>query len=152
MGGATPVARERGGRRSLDAAMNLVPFIDLLSCCISFLLITAVWTQLSRMSTTVHGGSEVENASVAPPAARLLVSRDGYTFTSSAGESVAIPKRADRFDDARLDEVLHAERELRPTQTVLEVRGDDGTRYHEIVRAMDLAKSAGYPSVDIDGT
>jgi len=27
----------KGGKKALDAELNLVPFIDLLSCCISFL-------------------------------------------------------------------------------------------------------------------
>ena len=34
------------GKRALDAALNLVPFIDLLSCCIAFLLITAAASAL----------------------------------------------------------------------------------------------------------
>jgi biopolymer transport protein ExbD len=150
MGGASPIARERGGRKSLDAAMNLVPFIDLLSCCISFLLITAVWTQLSRINTSVSGeGGEL--AQITPPRARLLVSRDGYMFIPSTGDSIAIGKRGDAFDDARLAEVLHTERTDHPTEDHLTVRGDDGTRYHEVIRAMDLAQSAGYSNVGIDG-
>ena len=43
MGGAAPRHLAKAVK-PLDAAINLVPFIDLLSCCISFLLITAVWT------------------------------------------------------------------------------------------------------------
>jgi hypothetical protein len=35
--------------RSLSADLNLVPFIDFLSVCITFLLLTAVWTQISAM-------------------------------------------------------------------------------------------------------
>ena len=38
MGGAAPTPSGKGGKKPLDAAINLVPFIDLLSCCISFLL------------------------------------------------------------------------------------------------------------------
>jgi uncharacterized membrane protein len=49
MAGAGMSVSAKGGRRPVDAAINLVPFIDLLSCCISFLLITAVWVNLGRM-------------------------------------------------------------------------------------------------------
>ena len=35
-----------GGKRELNSDINLVPFIDLLSVCICFLLIAAVWLQL----------------------------------------------------------------------------------------------------------
>lgn len=79
MGGGGPVGG--GGKRSLDFELNLVPFIDLLSCCISFLLITAAWNQLSRIPT---------NQKADPPGAsrpdqekkhvELMVRADGYAL------------------------------------------------------------------------
>ena len=39
-----------GGKRSLNVDVNLVPFIDLLSVLICFLLIAAVWLQLGSVS------------------------------------------------------------------------------------------------------
>jgi len=46
------VSVEQGGgkRKGVDVELNLVPFIDLLSVCILFLLMTAVWVQVSKMS------------------------------------------------------------------------------------------------------
>jgi biopolymer transport protein ExbD len=38
------------GRKKVDSELNLIPFIDLLSVCILFLLMTAVWVQVSKMS------------------------------------------------------------------------------------------------------
>jgi biopolymer transport protein ExbD len=38
-----------GRRRSLDSEINMIPMIDLLMVTISFLLITAVWTHMSRV-------------------------------------------------------------------------------------------------------
>jgi len=49
MGGAAPVESGKKGKKSLDAELNLVPFIDLLSCLISFLIVTAVWTQIAAL-------------------------------------------------------------------------------------------------------
>ena len=34
----------KGKKKPLDAAINLVPFIDLMAVTISFLIMTAVWT------------------------------------------------------------------------------------------------------------
>lgn len=46
------------GRKSLNADLNLVPFIDLLSVCICFLLMTAVWTQIGALPLhQTHGTS-----------------------------------------------------------------------------------------------
>ncbi len=39
----------KGRRKSLDAEINLVPFIDLLSMCICFLLMTAIWVEISSI-------------------------------------------------------------------------------------------------------
>ena len=36
-------------KKPLHAELNLVPYIDLLTCMVAFLLITAVWTQLPRL-------------------------------------------------------------------------------------------------------
>ncbi len=39
-----------GKRKSLDSDVNMIPFIDLLLVTIAFLLITAVWSQMSRLN------------------------------------------------------------------------------------------------------
>src|SRR5688500_13045915 len=49
MGVSLPGAGGGGRTRNLSADLNLVPFIDLLSVCITFLLLTAVWTQINAM-------------------------------------------------------------------------------------------------------
>ena len=43
---AQAVETGSSGKRTLVTDVNLVPFIDLLSVCICFLLMTAVWVQL----------------------------------------------------------------------------------------------------------
>src|SRR5438270_7918582 len=98
MGGAAPTPTGKSGKKPLDAAINLVPFIDLLSCCISFLLITAVWTQLARMDVTQKGqgaaGSTEENPEQKVQLT-LFIDKDGYTFTKSTGESTPIPMKGE---------------------------------------------------------
>jgi biopolymer transport protein ExbD len=50
------------GRRSMDHSLPLVPFIDFLLCLISFLLITAVWSQMAR----INADARVPSTSTAP--------------------------------------------------------------------------------------
>jgi len=45
-------------RKSLDAEINLVPFIDLLSVCICFLLMTAVWIQIGSLNVKQSHGTD----------------------------------------------------------------------------------------------
>ena len=42
-------------KKPLNADLNLVPYIDLLTCMVAFLLITAVWTQLARLKVGQRG-------------------------------------------------------------------------------------------------
>src|SRR5690349_16878240 len=56
MAGASP-SPQTEGRRSLDAEINLVPFIDLLSVCICFLLMTAVWVQIGALQVKQSHGT-----------------------------------------------------------------------------------------------
>ncbi|MEQ1875425.1 MAG: biopolymer transporter ExbD [Bdellovibrionia bacterium] len=48
----------QGGKRSLDAEINLVPFIDLLSMCICFLLMTAIWVEVGSIEIRQILGTE----------------------------------------------------------------------------------------------
>jgi biopolymer transport protein ExbD len=54
MGGVNVDSGGRGGRRSLDTEINMIPMIDLLMVTISFLLITAVWVQSSRIDASAN--------------------------------------------------------------------------------------------------
>ncbi len=50
MGGVSVDSGGKGGRKSVDSEINMIPMIDLLMVTISFLLITAVWTHMSRIN------------------------------------------------------------------------------------------------------
>lgn len=44
-----------GGRgRPVDAEINMVPMIDLLVCCITFLILTAVWSTWARLAANAN--------------------------------------------------------------------------------------------------
>ena len=55
MSGLSRIQAANGGKKPLNADLNLVPYIDLLTCMVSFLLITAVWTQLARLRASQKG-------------------------------------------------------------------------------------------------
>ncbi len=73
-----------GDGRSKTVDLNLVPIIDLMSVCIIFLLITAVWTQVSmiQIGSSIYGKKTSDEKPEPPPRAeipfRLDVLRDGY--------------------------------------------------------------------------
>src|SRR5258708_32455874 len=81
----------KGGKKPLDAELNLVPFIDLLSCCISFLLITAVWTQIAGLQVASSGGAPDQQKQETTIDVKLLLTEKGYSLTM-AGAQIDIPK------------------------------------------------------------
>lgn len=47
-----------GPKKELNADLNLTPFIDLLSTCVCFLLITAVWIEIGSVEIKQSHGTE----------------------------------------------------------------------------------------------
>jgi biopolymer transport protein TolR len=153
MGGAAPTPTGKGGKKPLDAAMNLIPFIDLLSCCISFLLITAVWTQLARMDVTQKGQSSAGAVDEKPPEnvvqLTLFINKDGYTFAKSTGESTDIPKKGEEYDYAKLADTLKDTKTAYPDKNDIMVKSDDDVMYNNIIRTMDVVLSNKFPDVSL---
>lgn len=69
----------KGSRRTVDQEVNMVPFIDLLMVTVSFLLVTAVWTNMARIPASAKMPSEKGQTQVKddPPAMRVKVLADG---------------------------------------------------------------------------
>ena len=154
MGGAAPTPSGKGGKKALDAQINLVPFIDLLSCCLSFLLITAVWTQLARMDVTQKGqgaAGAIDENNKPQVQLTLYIDKDGYTFSKSTGESTPIPLKGDDYDYAKLTEVLDKvkkEPDL-AEKTDITIKSDDSVIYSKIIRTMDIAVGANFKDIGL---
>jgi biopolymer transport protein ExbD len=153
MGGAAPTPSGKGGKKPLDASLNLVPFIDLLSCCISFLLITAVWTQLARMDVAQKGQSSAGATDEKPPEnvvqLTLFINKDGYSFAKSTGESTDIPKKGEEYDYAKLADILKDTKTAYPDKNDIMVKSDDDVMYNNIIRTMDVVLSNKFPDVSL---
>src|SRR3954466_3769028 len=84
-----------GGRKSLDAEINLVPFIDLLSVCICFLLMTAVWVQLSTVQVKQSHGTEAGASGTyeldlrfgGPTSVEMVLKKNGKNFKKASFKS-----------------------------------------------------------------
>jgi len=151
MGGAAPTPTGKGGKKAVDAYINLVPFIDLLSCCISFLLITAVWTQLARMDVQQKSPGVQGAVDEKPPENQVnltvFVDKDGYIFAKSNGESTNIPLKDGDYDYAKLQEVLIKAKTDYPDKNDIAVKADDTIIYDKIIHTIDVALTAKFPDI-----
>ncbi len=157
-GGAMPEGGGKRHRRSLDATINVVPAIDLLSCCISFLLFTAVWTQIARLQVAPVGAGGIPDT---PPTKSLTVTvtigEKGYVLATSAGAAVEIPAVGRRQDGAVQYDLKTLEDRLKklkgefPDQAAVTVAADDGVFYADLVHAIDICVGAGLANISVMG-
>jgi biopolymer transport protein ExbD len=90
-----------GRRRTLDSEINMIPMIDLLMVTISFLLITAVWTRMSRVEADaqVPGSPHDEPRSIDPATQLHVMMRPDERFVlvwkqgSTTVDSMDVPGR-----------------------------------------------------------
>src|ERR1700758_2705027 len=81
-------------KKPLDTAINLVPFIDLMAVTISFLIMTAVWTQIGRLQVASTGAAddptnkEQENKQIP---LTLLIKKDSLQLTAGTQSEESIP-------------------------------------------------------------
>lgn len=150
MGGAVMSPSGKGGRRALDASINLVPFIDLLSCCLSFLLITAVWTQLAAVPAT-HASPGPGDRSDAQPQMSLMlfIGREGFLLTRSTGETVQLSRKGEQLDLGGLDAAMRHVKQEYPNKRDIRVRSSDDTPYDELIKTLDALRAAQFPEVQV---
>ncbi|WP_242344799.1 ExbD/TolR family protein [Anaeromyxobacter terrae] len=162
-GGAMPEQGGGGGKRrkkALDATINVVPAIDLLSCCITFLLYTAVWTQISRLQVQQlgTGAPEVEQTEAQKQLlVTLAMGERGFNLSTSAGTSVDIPNLGRgqdglvRFDLKGLVERLKALKSDHPDAAAVTLSAEDTVPYGDLVQVIDTCVGAGLVSVAVTG-
>ena len=83
------VGDDNHGQRALNHTLPLVPFIDFMVCLIAFLMVTAVWTQMSRMN--VSGRAPGDAAGLAPEPKKelhLVASPTGFDLRWQQGPTV----------------------------------------------------------------
>jgi biopolymer transport protein ExbD len=144
-----------GGRRALDHEIPLVPFIDLLLCCIMFLLVTAVWNQLSSIEASTPSPSATGTLDRPAPDVQPLtirVSQEGYHLVGDAGDELRVPRTEDALDVAGLREHLAVRRRVAPNERDVVVSAEDGVAYAELVLTMDAAIGSGFDRVSLSGT
>lgn len=147
------------GKKSVNVELNIVPFIDLMSCLTAFLLVTAVWVNIaqiniqpkgkSRDTTTVQQDDEHVTLSVLLQADRIWVG------LSRVNEFQEIAKKGDEPDWEKFTTTLkeHKASAFFADRTDIEVAAestkDAPVKYQDIIHAMDLALKVGFVDVGL---
>lgn len=114
MAGVSVESGNTGGRRALDSELNMIPMIDLLMVTISFLLITAVWSNMARLDANAQVPGDPTTVSTPEKVEKTLHVEMGdaekFVLTWREGATVV-----DRFEVPRKD-VMHKEGTVRVVQ------------------------------------
>jgi biopolymer transport protein ExbD len=152
--------QESGNSKSLNVELNIVPFIDLMSCLTAFLLVAAVWVNTAQLQVEPAGKSKKgEPCSEEECGVKLsvLVERDEiWVGLSRVNEFEKIARRADgSYDFDRLEERLrvHKAGPFFHDTTAIEVAAASSSQspvnYQALISTMDIAVKAGFVDVGI---
>ena len=140
----------KGGKKPLNADLNLVPYIDLLTCMVAFLLITAVWSQLARLSVQQKGQGQAGEDTPPEKVFKLvvLVNDSGYNLVADQDQQ-PIPKKGEQYDVEKLGTELKKLKDSHPDKTDVQIASEDAIKFETLVKTMDTAMTARFPDVSL---
>jgi biopolymer transport protein TolR len=140
----------KGGKKSVNAELNLVPYIDLLTCMVAFLLITAVWSQLARLQVQQKGQGQAGEDAPPEKVFKLVVvvNSEGFNIVADQDQQ-PLPKRGDQYDFEKLGTELKKIKDLHPDKTDVQIASEDTIKFETLVKTMDQAMTARFPDVSL---
>ena len=144
MGGAAPEPTSKGGKKPLDAALNLVPYIDLLMTIMTFLMMTAVWTQIAMLEVqNASGGQEAqpeEEDKDKPKPILVLLTDRGVKIQEEANPDLReFPATGEGYDFAGIKIELKRLKDMRPERVEVKIQSEDSVKYNNIVQIIDIS-------------
>lgn len=146
---------ESGTGRKKNFEPNLVPFIDLMSVLITFLLISAVWTQVSmiQIGTSIYGKKNPNQEKPLPPpdvdiVLKLDIKESGYHLFVGK-DKIDLPIINGEFDDSGLIAQLERVKQLYPNKADGALAMADELPYERFIKGMDAFIAAGFPQISI---
>ncbi len=145
----------KGRGKGMMVDLNLVPFIDFLSCLIAFLMIAAVWTQIASIDveqaiSPPNPDVEIPDPPPQPPL-KIHVRGDGMWIARKVEDGKQLPKIGEDQDWKQLKELIKADHDAFPTEQMVVINTDDGVPYEEMIKALDLTREFGYPQTALAG-
>lgn len=133
---------------SVNVELNIVPFIDLMSCLTAFLLVTAVWINMANIKNAPAGRARDRVEPSDQPKLAILLEQDQITVTQlPSGEIRQMPAN----DWVKLAAALAELKTADPVHVELAANSTNAhpIAYQTLIAAMDTAVKAGYPDIGV---
>ena len=147
------------GKKSVNVELNIVPFIDLMSCLTAFLLVTAVWVNIAQINIQPKGKtrdtSNVQQDDEHVTLSVLVQADRIWVGLSRVNEFQEIPKKGDEQDWEKFQQTLKDQKastffaERTDIEVAAESTAQAPVKYQDIIRAMDVAVKVGFIDVGL---
>ena len=137
--------------KHLDFELNLIPFIDLLSTCICFLLLTAVWIQVGAMNVKQAVGGQAAAETEKKPTLWVMMgergeltldARDARVPAGLAKTKISGDKTG-KVDLAALAATVGKMKATEPALQTALIQPQAASVYEDIIDLMDQFKKSG---------
>ena len=141
----------RAGKKHLDFEINLIPFIDLLSACICFLLLTAVWVQVGSMDVKQAVGGQPASDTPKKPTLWVNMGASGE-ITLNVQDTNKVPSKLQKLsvkglegkmDFAQIDIAINELKTLEPELRTALIQPQAQSVYEDMIVLMDNFKKQG---------
>lgn len=145
-----------GDKKSVNVDLNIVPFIDVMSCLTAFLLYAATWTQIAQLPIEPAGRAQdapvcLDGSCDDPKLSVLLDGEDIWVGVSRVNDFTKITGQ----DWPKLEAVLKEQKASAffNNKTAIEIAANSTAShplsYQTLIAAMDIAVKVGFIDVGI---
>jgi biopolymer transport protein ExbD len=149
-------------KRGRNIDLNIIPFIDLMSCLTAFLLVTAVWVKIGQLPIQPKGKAlagepcEQDPEGCDEPKLSVLVEPEQiWIGISRVNEFERIPKTGATHDWEKLEERLKAHKasaffiDDKDIEIAAQSTPSAPVSYQSLIAAMDVAVKVGFDDVGL---
>ena len=144
---------DTGRKGSVNIDLNIVPFVDVMSCLTAFLLVAAVWIQTANLRNQAAGRKTGPEKDEQKPRLAVLIEPDAMQVSFIPGDpSAPIDHREVRAGD--WDGLVATLRAIAPAErTHVEIAAlstrEHPIAYQTLITAMDSTVRAGFPDLGV---
>jgi biopolymer transport protein ExbD len=147
-------------KKSVNVELNIIPFIDLMSCITAFLMVTAVWINIAQLEIRPAGHARdvppcIDTDCDAPKLSVLIEADDLWVGVSRVNDFQKLPRTQTGYDWSGLEALLktHKASAFFENTAQIEIAADSTAAhpiaYQELIAAMDIAVKVGFIDVGI---
>jgi biopolymer transport protein ExbD len=149
-----------GDKKAVNVELNIIPFIDVMSCLVAFLMLTTAWVELARLDIRPtghsHQGEPCDGTGCDDVRLSVLVDADQiWIGVSRVNDFQTIPKTAAGYDWRALEAALrqHKTSPWFEATTAIEIAVNSTPShpiaYQTMIAAMDVAVKSGFVDVGL---